>query len=243
MYGLNGWNSTCKATISVTGTPTPTLATLSATPCTIPNTSTTGTCTSTVSWTAASGQNVQVWSYDTTGAGKLFACSGGSGSQSASWISSVKTRFSIYRTPTCNASDIAGLTADMSVDVTGQVQPAKLSASPNPCTLSSSGTCSSTLSWQAAAGQSYQLRLTGSTNPIACSGGSGSIVIPWIVANGYTFQIYRAAGCSSSISGLTADDTITVKGVTGTTASNPYANIANVISSIQAVLESMRAGQ
>jgi len=94
--------------------------------------------------------------------------------------------------------------------------PITLTASPNPCTLLSSGTCSSTISWTAPAGQTVQVWINdGSSNKLmSCSEGSSSTVVPWIGATPGTFSIYKTTSCdASAASGKTAEATLVVKGV------------------------------
>ena len=89
------------------------------------------------------------------------------------------------------------------------------SASPTQCNIpSGSNTCSATITWGAPSTQWVQVYVDGQSQSFACSLGGSSKAAPWITTTGSTFKFYAAASCSTSVSGLTPDAMLTVKGTT-----------------------------
>src|SRR3989344_5608678 len=87
--------------------------TASPNPCTIESGQ--STCTSTISWSASSTQVVQIWPSLSSAS---FACTAGSSSKTAPWITSAGVTMNLYQTTTC-ADSVSGRTPDSSVAVRG----------------------------------------------------------------------------------------------------------------------------
>jgi hypothetical protein len=79
-----------------------------------------------------------------------------------------------------------------------------MSAYPNPCTITTAGTCTVTLTWNF--GSASDVRLTVKENPgsLVANAPYGSKEIPWITALGATFEAY---------SGNTLLETLFVRGI------------------------------
>ena len=104
---------------------------------------------------------------------------------------------------------------------------ATLTASPNPCTLIGTSTkCSSTLSWNTGTTTKAQLWVTidgkaSTTKKWACGNQTGTYTAPWIVPkHTYVFNLYATPLCTTAITGLSPNATVTVTGKPASSAFN-----------------------
>ena len=198
--------------------PTAHTGTISASPnpCTV--TTPGGTCTLTLNWSSSGATAAQVWVTDNTGVTQ-FLFSGLSGSQSLNWIQALPQHY------TFNLYDYSGGTqgallssVNVSVPAPTGSHTGTISASPNPCTVTTpGGTCTLTLSWSSSAATAAQVWVTDNTGvtQFLFSGLSGSQSLNWIQAlpQRYTFSLYDYS--SGSQGALLSSVTVSVPAPTG----------------------------
>jgi hypothetical protein len=162
-----------------------------------------GTCTTYLSWKAPSFPNVtlRVKSTPSDTTSSLVAAGNIQEGIEIPWITSQGAFFELY----------SGNTVIESILVKG-ITPT-LTATPNPCTLTAQGTCSTTLFWNVSGTSDVQIRVRANSqpnrtnDPLVASGTSGSTSINWITAANPTFDLYIG-------NAITPVTSLQVKGVT-----------------------------
>jgi hypothetical protein len=180
---------------------------VSPNPCTLTSA---GTCSTTLSWTSAGVEKPSV--YVRTGNEPLKAMTGGvSGSTLVPWVTAAGNTFEMRAGPSASDTLLA------SVHVKGIPAPpaGSISASPNPCTLTREGTCTTTLSWTAtgvAEASVYVRAGDGPLKPMA-NGLVGKADVPWVTARGVTFELHAGPSEAGPLLAITT--------VSGAPASQP----------------------
>ncbi len=154
-------------------------------PCTL--TSSSGTCTATISW-SSSGGSPGVFLRETN---QLVAGTP-SGTYGATFVNINGYHFDLRASYTSSSSTLLA-----SVFVVGVLPSGNISASPNPCTITSGSSCTSTISWSSsgAAHAGVFLRETGQ---LVGGTTSGTYSASYINTSGYHFDLRSDYSSSSS---------------------------------------------
>ena len=195
--------------------------------------------TTTVSWYVPTSTVAQVWKSVSGTAPALFSCNSGPRTvkKAAPGITAQGATFKLYQTATCTTA-IIGMTPKATLKVTVVPPPtATLSASPNPCVVSvGSTTCSTTLSWSTGMISKAQIWMTingGTTKKIRCGGATGSATRTGIhPRNSYVFNLYATPLCTTAITGMSPNASVTVTANPATSAMNGGSQVASVLNGV-----------
>jgi len=183
--------------------PTAHTGTISATPnpCTV--TTPGGTCTLTLSWSTSGVSAAHVWATDANNVQQdIFT--GTSGSQSLNWIQALPQQYT-FQLYDYSSGSKGSVLASVNVSVPAPVaHTGSISASPNPCTVTTpGGTCTLTLSWSTSGVSAAHVWVTDANNvqQDIFTGTSGSQSLNWIQAlpQHYTFQLYDYSSGSKGV--------------------------------------------
>jgi hypothetical protein len=125
---------------------------------------------------------------------------GTSGTVLVPWITAAGDTFELHAGPSLSDPLLASITvAGVAPGATGAI-----SASPNPCTLSAAGTCSTTLTWSTANASSASIWVRAGNEPLKpmTGGTSGTVLVPWITAAGDTFELHAGPSASDPLLAL-----------------------------------------
>jgi len=170
-------------------------------PCTFASGAT--TCTTTIDWSTEGASAAQVWVQDPNGWGGVEQpmIAGVSGTIAVPWIQGSPHQYTFRLYNTSNSSKVLLKTVVVSGSAPSGTGSASgtVSASPNPCQLTSSA-CTTNVSWSTQGASAAQVWVQdpngwGGIEQPMVGGTSGTIAVPWIQGSPhqYTFTLYNTS--------------------------------------------------